>query len=409
MNRILSKIFFLVVAISLLVPVWAGQAAETPKPVDIYFFYGDGCPHCATEEQFLDQLKKDFGDRIFIHYYEVWHDRDNAKLLAEVAKLHPIAVAGVPITLIGDQHIIGYQDDATTGQEILGLISQCQAGQIGECPAKNLLNQHDNGSQLAVPAAQGLDKPVLLKIPFVGTKDLSYFSLPLLAVVIGLLDGFNPCAMWVLVFLISLLLGVDSQRRRWLIGGIFIIASGAVYFLFMTAWLQAFLFLGYLWYIRFGIGLFAVLFGIYNLRDYWRTRKIGPVCKVTSSEKRRKIFDRIKGVIMEKNLLLALAGIALLAFSVNIVELACSAGFPAIFTSLLAINNISRWEQYLYILVYVLFFMFDDLIIFVAAMVTLHVTNIGTKYTKYSNLIGGAVILLLGLLLIFKPAWLSFG
>jgi thiol-disulfide isomerase/thioredoxin len=410
----MKKIFLILLLMIWLLPGFSASATSevlAVKPVDIYFFYADGCPHCAKEEIFLDQLKKDLGEKISVHYYEVRNNRDNAKLLYEVSQIHPLQIGGVPITLIGSQHIIGYQDDATTGQQILRLINDCEQGLVGECPAKKLLDGKEDNAQPESQPKSRLSElgPQLIKIPLIGEIDATKFSLPVLSVVIGLLDGFNPCAMWVLIFLISLLLGVDSNRRRWLIGSIFIIASGMVYFVFMAAWLNAILFLSYLWYIRAGIALFAIIFGLYNLRQYWRERKIETTCKVTGNEKRRRTFDRLKNLVQEKNLLVALIGIAALAFAVNLVELACSAGFPAIFTAILAYNGTPTWQHYLYILIYILFYIIDDIIVFIIAMITLQTTTISTKYAKYSNLIGGVVILLLGLVLLFRPEWLLWG
>ncbi|MFA6534504.1 MAG: hypothetical protein WCT37_05050 [Patescibacteria group bacterium] len=425
MNKFISKLIVVAFALGLLLPLVSSAATEV-KPVEVYFFYGEGCPHCAKEEILLEKLEAEMGAGIAVHRYEVWQHPENAKLLEEISKLHPIAAAGVPITLIGDRQVIGYQSDETTGEKIRSLVAACQAGQLGVCPAKNLLDRAagQTGPDTAAPAAPcptGENTPSgvcavavpddghLISLPFWGTVNADQLSLPVLSVAIGLLDGFNPCAMWVLIFLLSLLMGIDSPHRRWLIGGVFIFASGLVYFLFMTAWLKAFSFLGYLWYIRAAIGIFAVWFGVHNLRDYWRQRKTGPVCEVTGSATRQKTFARLRAVAQEKNIWLALGGISAVAFAVNLVELACSAGFPAIFTSILALSGIPAWQSYLYLFIYIFFYMFDDLVVFIIAMLTMQATGLNSKYAKYSNLVGGAVILLLGLLLIFKPEWLAFG
>ena len=117
---------------------------------------------------------------------------------------------------------------------------------------------------------------------------------------------------------------------------------------------------------------------------------------------------KIKKFTSEKSLLLALVGVITLAFSVNLIELACSAGLPLIFTQILALNNLGLFEYSIYILLYLIFFLIDDIVIFVIAMKTLEVTGISTKYTKYSHLIGGIIMLIIGILMIFKPSWLMF-
>ncbi|MGB6882259.1 MAG: hypothetical protein WBD86_03140 [Microgenomates group bacterium] len=246
-----------------------------------------------------------------------------------------------------------------------------------------------------------------LTLPIIGTIQTANLSLPLLSVVIGLLDGFNPCAMWTLFFLISLLLSMKDKRRMWILGTVFIITSAFVYFLFLSAWLNFFLILGFLFWIRIIIGLVALGAGIYNLRDYYVNRE--GACKVTGSEKRRKTFDKLKSIAHERKFILALGGIILLAFAVNLIELVCSAGLPAIYTQILSLNTLSTWQYYSYILIYIFFFMLDDLFVFAVAMITLHAIGIQSKYARFSRLIGGILMLIIGALLLFKPEFLMFG
>jgi len=246
-----------------------------------------------------------------------------------------------------------------------------------------------------------------LSIPILGSIQTANLSLPILSVVMGLLDGFNPCAMWTLLFLISLLLGMKDKRRMWILGITFIVTSAFVYFLFLTAWLNFFLILGFVFWVRITIGLIAIGVGIYNLRDYQKNKD--GACKVTGDEKRKKTFDRLKDITHQKKFLIALGGIILLAFAVNLVELVCSAGLPAIYTQILSINNLPTGKYYLYILIYIFFFMIDDLIVFTIAMVTLHAVGIESKYSRFSRLVGGILMLIIGGLLLFKPEILMFG
>jgi hypothetical protein len=193
----------------------------------------------------------------------------------------------------------------------------------------------------------------------------------------------------------------------WILGTAFIVASASVYFLFMAAWLNFILFIGIVVWIRILIGLVALGGGSYSIKDYFKNPQAG--CKVTGSEKRKKIFEKLKNITHQKSFYLALGGIILLAFAVNLVELICSAGLPAVYTQVLALSNLAKWQYYLYILLYVFVFMLDDLFVFFVAMTTLQMTGITTKYSRYSRLIGGILMLIIGLLLIFKPAWLMFG
>jgi len=213
--------------------------------------------------------------------------------------------------------------------------------------------------------------------------------------------------MWVLIFLINLLLGLNDRRKMWILGSAFIIASGAVYFLFMTAWLNILIFLGFIFWIRIIIGLVALLAGGYNLKEYW-TDTSG-ACTLTQGARRQRTMDRLKETVTNRTFWLALGGIVLLAFLVNLVELICSAGFPVVYLQILSLTPMPFWQYYLYLLLYIVIFMLDDIIVFVVAMLTLQLMGVTSGYKRFSNLIGGILMLLIGVLLIFKPVWLMFG
>jgi len=209
------------------------------------------------------------------------------------------------------------------------------------------------------------------------------------------------------LFLISLLIGTKSRNRRWFLGGAFIAASAAVYFIFLAAWLNLIIFLGFIIWIKLIIGLLALFGGVYNLKEFLFNKESG--CKIIQNNGRRKTFEKIKNIVQQKNFFLALGGIILLAAAVNLVELICSAGLPAIYTQILTLNNLNPWQYYFYLLLYIFFFMLDDLFVFFITMITLEMTGITTKYTRLSKLIGGLLMLAIGILLIFKPEWLMFG
>ncbi|MFA4942006.1 MAG: hypothetical protein WC582_05485, partial [Patescibacteria group bacterium] len=313
--------------------------------------------------------------------------------------------------------------DDTTGEKIKSIISYYDVNECSDVVAP-ILGQ----SNVSNACPHGCDKgggecthdcgctadnikspslPETINIPILGEVKVAGLSLPIFTVIVGALDGFNPCAMWVLLFLISLLLGMKDRKKMWILGSSFIIASGAVYFLFLAAWLNFFLFLGFIFWIRLVIGVFAMGSGYYHLKEYFKNRK--GVCAVTGDEKRRAWFDRIKVVIAKENFWLALGGIIILAGAVNLVELLCSAGLPAIYTQVLTLSNLSSWQYYTYLLLYIFVFMLDDILIFVIAMLTLQMRAVNSKYASWSNLIGGIIIFAIGVLLIFRPGWLMFG
>ena len=249
--------------------------------------------------------------------------------------------------------------------------------------------------------------PETITLPVFGEIHTRNVSLPLFTIMMGAVDGFNPCAMWVLIFLIGLLVGLEDRWRMWILGGTFIVASAGIYFLFMTAWLNLLLFLGFIFWVRVIVGIVALAAGIYNLKEYFTNAS--EVCKVTNSEHRQRIFQKLKDITQQQKFWLAMGSIIALAFVVNLVELICSASLPVVYLQVLTINKLPNWQYYLYILLYIFIFMLDDLIVYIAAMTTLQVTGLTGKYSRLSHLLGGLAMMIIGFLIIVKPEWLMFG
>jgi hypothetical protein len=221
----------------------------------------------------------------------------------------------------------------------------------------------------------------------------------------AVVDGFNPCAMWGLVFLLGLLIGLKDRRRMWVLGSAFVAVSALVYFAIMAAWLNVLLLLGALVWVRIGIAVVALAGGAYYLREFARGET---ACKVTAPEGRRRLLDRVKSQAQRRQLGLALLAVAVLAVAVNLIDLLCSAGLPAVYTEVLAQSRLPLWQYYAYLALYILVFMADDLLVFATAMTTLTLSGFGLRYTRYSNLVGGVVLAGIGGLLLFRPEWLSF-
>ena len=212
--------------------------------------------------------------------------------------------------------------------------------------------------------------------------------------------------MWVLLFLISSLIGMENKKRRWIIGITFLLTSALMYLLIMMSWLNIMVSITSTIVIRSIIAIFAVVFGLVNLINFFKLKEVG--CTVVNDSKRKKVFDKIRKFTTEKSLLIALVGVITLAISVNLIELACSLGLPVLFSSILGVNNVTGLSAFIYTLIYILFFLIDDLIVFIIAMFTLKITGISNKYSKYSKLIGGILMLIIGLLLLVKPEWIMF-
>ncbi|MCI9110298.1 MAG: hypothetical protein HFH47_00620 [Bacilli bacterium] len=386
-----KKFLFIIIALAFLLIPFKAEAKE----LTINLFYGKECPHCEDEQKYLDTLKKQYGDNIEIKKFEVWHDSDNNDLLTKVRKALDNEDTGVPYTVIGTYGFTGYSEDIA--DKIRNLVKD----NIKE-PIPDIIEDVKKGKEISeIKKIDNSD----VTVPLLGKVDAKTVSLPLLAVVVGLADGFNPCAMWVLLFLISMLLGMKNRRRMWMLGVTFILTSAVMYTLFMVAWLHIAASAMQQVILRTLIALVAIVAGAYNLNKYF---KEPDGCGVTNKKQRKQIFEKIKKFTKEKSLILALVGVITLAITVNLVELACSAGLPLLFTSVLAMNDLNAFEYGLYIFIYIFFFLIDDIIIFLIAMKTMEIKGISTKYGKYSSLIGGVLMLLIGALLILKPEWIMF-
>ena len=399
MKKIISFCLLLVI---LLLPL----TVKAENKVTLYLFHGDGCPHCAEEMEYLNSIESKY-ENLEIVKYEVWYNDENASLLQDIYNAYGITRNGVPTTVIGNTIIQGY--GGTTSYKIERAIKY-----YSENEYIDQVEKIKNGSFEKIEIIDEFkeeekktDDDMTIKVPLIGELNLKKVSLISSAVVIGLVDGFNPCAMWILLFLISVLIGMKNKKRMWALGLTFLTTSALVYMLIMLSWITIAVKITTVIWVRNIIAGIALIGAFVNIKSYINSRKNGG-CEVVDDKKRKNIFNKIRKFTSEKSFILALIGVIGLAVSVNLVELACSAGLPLVFTELLALNNVSDSMKFFYTFIYIIFFLLDDLVVFFIAMFTMKITGISTKYNKYSHLIGGIIMLLIGVLLIFKPEWLMF-
>lgn len=345
--------------------------------LSVYIFHRKSCPHCRQELEWMKEYEKENED-IVVYYFEIEGNKHNMQLAKDVIKELGMTSQSVPITVVGDKYFNGYSDAVQSG--IIEAIDY-------------YLDKGSNEEEK--------------QIPWLGKVNVKKVSLPLIAIIFGLVDGFNPCAMWILLFLINMLLGMKDKKRQWILGGTFLFVSGLVYFLAMLG-LTSFLEAINTNILQKVIAVVALIAGSLNIKNYITSLKKKDGCTVVDASKRKKTFAKIRKFTSEKNFWLALLGIAALAISVNMIELACSLGFPATFTEILAINGVSSAGKIFYLLLYILLYMIDDIIVFVLSMVTLEATGVTNKYSKYTHLVAGIIMILMAVLLIFKPEWLMF-
>lgn len=401
------KILFLVICLFSFCNVV--NAVSEKNLVNIYLFHSYTCKHCKEEIKLLDELEKEY-DNIKVYKYEV-NENGNGELLKNISEIMGSKVTGTPYTIIGNKVFSGYDYENSKGRFKGAIEYYSKYGyedKVGEYISSIPLPSYevkDTDPDVDEYISNYISYKV--KLPLIGEVKLKNLTLPLVTVVIGLADGFNPCAMWVLLFLISMLIGMKDKKRMWILGSTFLLISALIYLIFMMSWLNlANLLISVVW-VRVIIAIVSLVGGIINLRGYIKHRKVSG-CDVVDDKKRNKIITRIKKFTTEKNFWLAILGVIVLAISVNVVELACSAGLPVMFIEILSLNNLTAIEEIIYIVLYMLFFLLDDFVVFVIAMTTLSLTGVSSKYGNLSKLIGGILMLLIGLLLMFKPEWIMF-
>jgi len=390
-NGMIRTIFLVLTALfmSVVPPSGAGLVAGSPEkaaPVTLYFFWGEGCPHCARSKPFLKELEQKY-PALRIESWEVLENRDNLPRLMEMAKARNQEATGVPTFIIGDRVLGGFSPEIAA--EIERLVTSALAGVA------------DNHRHQPSPR----DATDIITIPLFGRLDTSTLSLPVFTIVIAGLDSFNPCAFFVLFFLLSLLIHAHSRLRMLLIGGVFVLFSGVVYFVFMAAWLNLFLLTGALPAVTMAAGIIALGVAAINIKDFFFFEQ--GVSLVIPEEKKPKLFARMRILLRADSLLSMMTGAAVLALAANSYELLCTAGFPMVFTRMLTLQQLSAPMYYLYLAFYNCVYIIPLAVIVVVFTVTLGSRKLTEWQGRVLKLVSGLMMLGLGLVLLIRPALLN--
>jgi glutaredoxin len=354
------------------------QAASTTTS-DIDVFVRAGCPHCEAAKIFLDELRRE-QPSLHIALHDIAEDPAARQRLITLVQERGITTVGVPTFLIGTELIVGFQSSETTGAEIRAKLDRKAPG-------------------VALP-------PMVESIEtrWLGRLRVYDLGLPLFTVLIGLLDGFNPCAMWVLLFLLSLLVNLQDRRKMALIAGTFVAVSGLFYFAFMAAWLNMFLLIGLSRAVQMGLGGIALFMGAVNVKDFFALHR-GISLSIPESAK-PGLYARIRRILQAEHLTGAVAGVILLACLVNTIELLCTAGFPAVYTQILTMQQLPTWQYYGYLGLYNLAYILDDSLMVTIAVVTLSRRKLQERAGRWLKLTSGVVMAGLGAVLVLQPEWL---
>ena len=385
---------------------WYGTAPDGSPTVRLHFFWSATCPHCQVAKPFVDALPGRY-PWIELRSYEISGSQKNVDLYVGAARSVGGEARSVPGFLFCRKIEVGFHDAETTGAELARKLEACRSARVAAlagAAAGGPGGTPGEGAP-AVPGARETAEATQASLPVLGTVDLERWSLPLLTVVLASLDAFNPCAFFVLLFLLSLLVHARSRARMLFIGGVFVLFSGLVYFAFMAAWLNVFLMMGEIRGVTLAAGLLAVLIAAVNLKDYFWFRQ-GVSLSIPESAK-PGLFKRMRGVATAGGVVPMAVGTVLLAVVANSYELLCTAGFPMVFTRALTLEDLGGASYYGYLVLYNVIYVIPLALIVLAFTYTLGSRKLSEREGRLLKLLSGYMMLGLGLMLVFAPQFLT--
>lgn len=371
------------------------------------------CIHCERERAFLLELEKSRPD-VSVRFYDV--DTDGKDIFNRITAEEGISKT-TPITIAGRTILQGFDAPETTGKRIEELLSlnrekeQITFAQYLSEGGKNKATIErisgascEDGTICAVP----ISEPSVFRIPLIGKiVDVSDYSLPILSVILGFIDGFNPCAMWVLVTFLLVLSQTKSRKKLLQVAGLFIVAETVMYYLILNVWFATWDFVGLDRIVTPLVGMVAIGGGLFFLYEWYTSLGTKMACRIVDVERRSKIIGKIKAFISGEFTLFAAIGIIGLAFTVNVIEFACSIGIPQAFTKIIELNGLGFFATQGLMALYILFYMLDDILVFGLALWGFEKLHLMESYSKWSALVGGLLMLLLGYFLMFRPEIIS--
>lgn len=396
------KIFTLLFLAFLLTPLFPAIAQDTSTVPTIYMFGRDDCGVCDRQREFFAESNTPY------EYLNVIEDERASDLFSQVVEKHDLSKV-TPLTVVGEVVIQGYNGEETTGKRILEAVEQNIGGDIetvedhiARAPVQSITQGagcDENGEECGIVAPNEF----IFNLPVLGVVDLKAFSLFTLSIVLGTIDGFNPCAMWVLITFLVLLSQAGSKKRMILLAGLFILAEAIMYNLILNVWYKTWDFVALDQIVTPLVGLLALGGGAFFLYRWYKNRNAALLCDISSLDQQAKTVGKIKAIINQPITIATVGAVILIAFSVNIIEFACSIGIPQAFTKILDLNTLTFFERQFYILVYTIGYMIDDFIVFGLAIwgyskLEAH----GHKYAQLALLIGGVLMLLLGAILVLN-------
>lgn len=333
------------------------------------------CSHCISAKAFLAEFKREQKPDLVINDYTLSNNTEKAQALYQEYNVPSQYQGLVPIMFIADRYFVGFNEQ--TGEEMAQFILSLDDS--------NLASEEDLD-----------DREGVVKVPFLGKIDLKSYSLPVLAIVLGIVDGFNVCSLGALVLILGLVIALRSRRRILLLGSAFLLTTGLVYGLMIFLWHRLFLVLApYVRSLELVIGLLSIFGGIYLLREFYLAWKRGPIC--SSNNILSRLTPKVERIFQNKtNWFLLMGTVILFSGAVTIIEFPCSAVLPVLFTGVLVESGISQSLVLSYIGLFLLFYLLDEIIIFLIAVFTMKIKIVSPRFVIFFNLLAALIFLALG-------------
>lgn len=361
---------------------WYQQDEDGSWQVHLYFYWSAGCPHCQEARPVVEKWRAS-RPWLVLHSSDLTGQSAHHAEYMAMARQFGREARSVPAFFYCNKMVVGFDHEAGMGERIRTELDDCH---------QQLLQGHQ-------PALES--HGAAIDIPLLGDISVGDQSLLLVTAVIATLDAFNPCAFFVLLFLLSLLIHSRSRQRMMLIGGVFIFFSGAIYFLFMAAWLNLFLLLGVQRLFTVGAGLVAVTMALINLKDFFLPGR--GISLSIKEEKRTGLFQRVRGLLQAQNMVGVMLGTIALAIAANSYELLCTSGLPMVYTRILTLASLSSGSYYLYLLLYNVIYIVPLLLILLLFTFTLGQRKLQAEEGRLLKLLSGIMMFELGLGLMWVP------
>jgi hypothetical protein len=406
----------------------ATWADEVRRLLQVEVFVRTGCSRCASAKRWLPSFMQSYPGLELV-YRDVAAGRADAERLSALVKRHKTLAASVPVFHLCDTLVVGFDAGGSTESRLRSILlpwthepraveTRAASRALGEKPRggpawvftpSNAVQDPDDVAPPLPPAPQELRDDGQagdeVALPLFGRLSAGKLGMPLFTIAVGLVDGFNPCAMWVLLLLLSILVNLEDRTRILAIAGTFVIVSGVAYLAFMAAWLNVFLFIGYLRPIQVTVAAIAILVGAVHVKDALAFKR-GLSFSIPESAK-PGIYARIRRIVNAEHLAGAVLGAITLAVFVNAIELLCTSGLPALYTNILMQQESAAPARYGYLALYITAYMFDDAIMVSAVVITLNRRKLREPGGRWLKLVSGMAILLLGFVMLLRPEWLQ--